>query len=515
MKISTGAGRASHVNTGTSVPEDELPWPETGGRVTRLPKLQTEVDTRSEVTPYGGLILISAFARQFKVAPTIDKHVHLPKLNLPYHESDHIMALALNLYVGGTCLEDLANLQHSEAAKRLLGACRIPDPTTAGDFLRRFDEGEDGGSLCGLRTAIDKIQGRVWKSLAGKQGGKKRKQEWAIVDMDGHIKEVYGVQKEGADFSYNGKWSYQPLVISMAGTGECLAVRNKPGNQRSSEGSAEALRCVLPRLKPFYKNVLVRADADFSRNDVREACEQAGAYFAFVSREFTGRLDIAESVPENQWKPFTTRAARKKREASKRPGRRRRRKKRNKNLRRKRATERGYKELRQVKQWTTEVPWTPYGSSKTYRLIIRRQLIEHYEGQQFLFEEYRYRYIETNLPPSMSTQEVIDQTYERCDQENIVEQMGSGLAAWRMPVAEFAGNCAWLEIARLAWNFAKWIALLALPGEVLRWKWKRFRQAWVFLAAQVTKRGRQVIVRLSGSHRFTDSLVAAHQKLQT
>ncbi|MCH7926293.1 MAG: transposase [Planctomycetes bacterium] len=161
------------------------------------------------------------------------------------------------------------------------------------------------------------------------------------------------------------------------------------------------------------------------------------------------------------------------------------------------------------------MPWTPLGSSKTYRLIIRRQLIEHYEGQQFLFEEYRYRYIETNLPPSMSTQEVIDQTYERCDQENIVEQMGSGLAAWRMPVAEFAGNCAWLEIARLAWNFAKWIAFLALPVEVLRWKWKRFRQAWVFLAAQVTKRGRQVIVRLSGSHRFADSLVAAHQKLQT
>ena len=112
-------------------------------------------------------------------------------------------------------------------------------------------------------------------------------------------------------------------------------------------------------------------------------------------------------------------------------------------------------------------------------------------------------------------QEVVDHTYERCDQENVVEQMGSGLAAWRMPVAEFAGNCAWLEIARLAWNLAKWIAQLALPKEVIRWKWKRFRQAWVFLAAQVTKRGRKIWVRFSSSHRFTESLVAAHQKLQT
>lgn len=300
----------------------------------------------------------------------------------------------------------------------------------------------------------------------------------------------------------------------MAGTSECLAVVNKPGNQRSSEGSAAALSRVLPRLNRFSENVLVRADADFSRKDVHEACEQAGAYFAFVSGQLTGRLDVAESIPESQWAPFATRAAREKTKASKRPGFRRRRKKKIKNRRRKRATERGYKELRQVKQWIAEVPWAPCRSGRTHRLIIRRQLIEHYKGQQFLFEEYRYRYVETNLPPSMSTQEVIDQTCERCDQENIVEQMGSGLAAWRMPVAEFAGNCAWLEIARLAWNFAKWISILALPEEVLRWKWKRFRQAWVFLAAQVTKRGRQVIIRLSSSHRFAESLVATHQKLQ-
>ena len=84
-----------------------------------------------------------------------------------------------------------------------------------------------------------------------------------------------------------------------------------------------------------------------------------------------------------------------------------------------------------------------------------------------------------------------------------------------MPVAEFAGNCAWLEIARLAWNFAKWIAQIALPGEVARWEWKRFRQAWVYLAAQITKQGRQIRVRFSQSHRFTDSLIAAHRKLQT
>jgi hypothetical protein len=479
----------------------------------RMPKLHAEVDPQSEVTPYGGLALVSEFVRKFKVAQKLDEHVNVLKLYLPYQESDHILALAMNLYVGGTCIEDLANLQQSAAVCRMVGACRIPDPTTAGDFLRRFDDRRNPGSLVGLRTAIDDVQSQVWTALSPRRGGKKQKRAWAVVDLDGHTKELYGAQKEGADFSYKGTWSYHPFLISMAGTGECLALRNRPGNQRSSEGAADALDEVLPRVKQNFENVLVRGDSDFSRQDVRAASKRNGGYFAFVSRESPDRPDIVRTIPESEWKPFRTRAARHKKDAKKRPGYRHRRKK--SNRRRKQARQRDYKELRLCKQWVTEVPWEFTGSDEISRLVIRRQLIEHHKGQQFLFEEYRYRYVETDLPKSVSTQEVIDFTYERCDQEKMIGQMGSGLAAWRMPVAEFAGNCAWLEIARLAWNLGKWIAQLALPEEVVRWEWKRFRQAWVYLAAQITKCSRQVCVRFSQSHRFTTSLVAAHKTLRT
>lgn len=84
-----------------------------------------------------------------------------------------------------------------------------------------------------------------------------------------------------------------------------------------------------------------------------------------------------------------------------------------------------------------------------------------------------------------------------------------------MPVAEFDGNSAWLEIARLVWNLGKWIAQLALPDEVVRWEWKRFRQAYVYAAAQVVRSSRQTIVRLSAARRWYESLVAAHVRLQT
>jgi hypothetical protein len=443
------------------------------------------------------------------VAQEIDERVHVLKIHLPFHESDHVLAQALSLYVGGECLEDQAALQHDEGALRMLGACRIPDPTTAGDFLRRFEEHRNPAALSGLRAANDAVQDAVWGRLAGKR---KRKRDWAMVDLDGHTKALYGVQKEGADFDHRGRWSYNVLLASLAGTGECLAVRLRPGNVRSSEGAAPLLEETLPRVKGRFAQVLVRADSDFDRRDVREACEAEGAWFAFVAREASNRLAWAEAIPESKWKPFRTRAHRDRQARRARLDFEPRRKKRNR--RRRRARQRGYTELQLARQWVAEIPWTPAGSEKVYRMIVRRQLIEQSEGQEHLFDFYRYRYVVTNLPASWSAEEVIDATYQRCDQENVIEQMGSGVALWRMPVAEFGGNAAWLEIGRLAWNLGKWIAQLALPPEVARWEWKRYRQAFVCLAAEVIHRSRQRWLRFSPAHRFLATLVAAHAQLQ-
>ncbi len=510
MKKPTASIRASHLNTGTGIAAEELAWPETSGRVTRLPRLHVEIAERSTVTPYGGLALATALLKRFRVAQEIDERVHVLNIHLPFHESDHVLAQALSLYVGGECLEDQAALQHDEGALRMLGACRIPDPTTAGDFLRRFEEHRNPAALSGLRAANDAVQDAVWGRLAGKR---KRKRDWAMVDLDGHTKALYGVQKEGADFDHRGRWSYNVLLASLAGTGECLAVRVRPGNVRSSEGAAPLLEETLPRVKGRFAQVLVRADSDFDRRDVREACEAEGAWFAFVAREASNRLAWAEAIPESKWKPFRTRAHRDRQARRARPDFEPRRKKRNR--RRRRARQRGYTDLQLARQWVAEIPWTPAGSEKAYRMIVRRQLIEQSEGQEHLFDFYRYRYVVTNLPASWSAEEVIDTTYQRCDQENVIEQMGSGVALWRMPVAEFGGNAAWLEIGRLAWNLGKWIAQLALPPEVVRWEWKRYRQAFVCLAAEVIHRSRQRWLRFSPAHRFLPTLVAAHAQLQT
>ena len=510
MKQPKPPPRASHVNFGTSVPHDDLPWPEHQGTVMRMPKLHVETERRVTVTRFGGLALVEQFCRRHGVAALIDEHVEVLKLHMPYHESDHVLAHALNLYLGGTCLEDMMVLQHDEAVLRMVGACRLPDPTTAGDFLRRFDTEQHPEALTGLVHANNELQQRVWRKLSRRQR-RRRKREWCVIDLDGHIKELYGVRKEGADFSYNGKWSYQPLIVSMASTGECLGVRNRPGNVRSGDGSDEVVDEVLEWTTDHFDNILVRGDSDFDRQGLREVIEHHDSYFAFVGRAHEGRPQQAVALPEDAYRPFLTRAERQRQRRQDEHGYKPRRKKRNR--RRERARQRHYKERLQTKQWIAETTYQPPGQPNIYRLVIRRKLIEHRKGQVHLFDDYEYAWVVTNLPDDFSAEDVIDHTYQRCDQENVIEQMGSGLATWRMPVAEFDGNSAWLEIARLAWNMAKWIAQLALPKEVVRWEWKRFRLHYVLVPAQLIKRARQMWVRLMGARSTTDPLLLAFDTL--
>ena len=165
------------------------------------------------------------------------------------------------------------------------------------------------------------------------------------------------------------------------------------------------------------------------------------------------------------------------------------------------------------KQWVVEIPYQPARSDRTYRLIVRRQRIEE-SVQGELFELWRYRYVLTNLAKSVTTEEAVRQTYLRCDQENVIEQLQNGVAAMRMPTGSLLANHAFLVCARLAHNIKAWLAMLALPEETMRWEWKRFRKAFVYVAARVIKSSRQRVVRLSGSHRFADSIREGILRLQ-
>lgn len=464
------------------------------GREFRHPKLLVAVET-SDSTPYGGLSLAQSLSRVLRIPSRIDSGMSVLHSSRPYTDSDHILTHVYNLFIGGSAIEDIGYLQNSEAVCRMLGTKRIPDPTTAGDFLRRFGHQE----LRDFQHVIDELHLEVWRKSYGR-----KKQPLACVDLDSHIHGVYGDKKEGADFTYDKRYGYHPLIVSLSGTGEVLRAVNRPGNAYSADGAAEEVEELLPMLESRFQKILVRGDTAFANRELYDLMEERGHYFAICQSNHELLQCIAEEAGENEWKVL-------KREASSDSQKKRKRKK---NLRRATARKRGKRDLRLLKEEVAEAVYQPFRSEFDYRLImIRKRVEESHQGQ--LFTHYRYRFILTNLPENISPGEVVRLTYQRCDQENVIEQLKNGISGMRMPTGSFAANAAYLICARLAHNLKSWLCMLALPQEVIRWQWKRFRMAYVYLSARVVRKARQTIVKISDAHRFSKQITSALVRLQT
>jgi len=487
--------QASHVNSGTSFDAENLTTRVGQRRLFRHGKLTAELEG-SDSSAYGGLSLAVALSRFLKLPQLIDKNLSLLQQIRPYTESDHVLTHAYNLFLGGNCIEDISNLQMSESARRMVGTSRIPDPTTAGDFLRRFD----AENLNALNRVLDESHERVWHSSYGR-----KRRKLCCVDLDSHVKPVYGSQKEGADFTYKGSYGYHPLVVSLAETGEVLRALNRWGNVTSEQGAGVLLEEVFPLLERNFNTVIVRGDSAFATQEIFDVCEEHGQYFAMVSPEQKNFAALAESLPAGAWKPFLAK--------DKQPRRRQQKRRRREDLRRITARKRGKRDLKLQKQWIAEISYQPARSDSEYRLVIRKQKIEE-SNQGKLFELYRYRFVLTNLTSHYSAEQVMRLTYQRCDQENIIEQLQSGVSAMRMPAGDFNANSAFLVCARLAHNMKAWLGMLALPAEVMRWEWKRFRLAFVYFAARVIYHARQIVVRIAESHRFAAQALAGIIRLQ-
>lgn len=98
-----------------------------------------ELAEKAGGTAYGGVAAIHAFSKKIELPNRIDEALHLLGKHLPYHESDDVLNLAYNALCGETCLEDIELRRNDEHFLDSIDTERIPDPTTAGDFCRRFD----------------------------------------------------------------------------------------------------------------------------------------------------------------------------------------------------------------------------------------------------------------------------------------------------------------------------------------------------------------------------------------
>ncbi|MGH7428888.1 MAG: IS1380 family transposase [Candidatus Methylomirabilaceae bacterium] len=455
----------------------------------RASNIQYEHSDRVRGLVSGGIGAMHQLAQHVGLVEAIDQHVEVLQVHLPYHESDHVLGIAYNVLSGGTCLQDIEQRRQDEVYLDALGAQRIPDPTTAGDFCRRFDE----PTIEALQTAINETRVRVWRTQPAAFF------EEAFLDADGTLAETSGQCKEGMDITYDGVWGYHPLVVSLANTGEPLYLVNRSGNRPSSEGAAARFDQARELCQAAgFRRITLRGDTDFSQTEHLDRWDTVGARFIFGYDARANLIREADALPQQAWTPLVRRPAYEvQTEPRQRPV----------NVKAAIIVERAFKNLQLEAEAVAEFAYQPVACTQAYRMVVVRKNISVEQGDQRLFDEIRYFFYLTN-DQATAAADVVVLANDRCNQENLIDQLKHGVGATAMPVDTLLSNWAYMVMAALAWTLKAWFALrlpetgrwatryAAEKAAVLRMEFKAFLHAFILIPVQVVRTSRRLVFRL-------------------
>src|SRR4051812_5957717 len=389
---------------------DNTPGPERPLPMMTATNIHYERADRARGLGPGGIGALFLLAQKVGLVQEIDRNLHLLKRHLPYHESDHGLNIALNLLAGGRRIEHLERRRNDEVYLDALGAQRIPDPTTTGDFCRRFSSEAD---VLALMNAINEPRLRVWPQ----QPDAFRDQ--AILDADGTIVATDAECKQGVDISYDRRWGYHPLLISLANTAEPLFLLNRSGNRPSQERAGEYLnKAVALCIRADFRKILLRGDTRIAENkdldlwddrvlprdgttiaeteDLDSWDDAGNIRFIFGYAAYDVLKARADELPDEAYhfleRPprYAIKTAPRQPPERIKPG----------IVRR-----RGFKTIHLLEEQIAEFDYRPVACKKSYRpvackrsyrMIVLRKRLGVDRGQMRLFEEYRYFFYITN-----------------------------------------------------------------------------------------------------------------------
>jgi hypothetical protein len=448
-----------------------------------------ELSDRIRAIAPGGIGAIHLMARRIGLIDDIDENLHLLKRHLPYHESDHVLNIAYNLLAGGSRIEHLEVRRNDEVYLDALGTERIPDPTTAGDFCRRF--GEDDVER--LFDTFNETRLRVWKEQPDDFF------EEAFIDADGTLAPSGGVCKQGVDIAYDGTWGHHPLVVSLANTAEPLYLINRSGNRPSHEHADVYLdKAAALCRRAGFKKITSRGDSKFSQTTHLDRWDHDSIRFIFGIDAMPNLVALAGGLAADEYSELD-RPPRYSIETAPRRAR-----ERHKD---RVVSEREFKTLKLTGEEVAEFDYRPVACKKAYRMIVLKKKLVAEVGQLWLFEPDRYFFYITNDRTTPAS-EVVFLANDRCDQENLIGQLKSGVKALAMPVDNLVSNGAYMVMAGLAWSLKAWGALLlpergrwaekhrAEKHSLLRMEFSTFCVTMIQVPCQIVRTSRRIVYRL-------------------
>jgi hypothetical protein len=487
---------------------ENRPGPEREQPMITASNIHYQLAGRVQGLASGGIGAMLLLAKRIGLVRDIDHNLHLLKRHLPYHESDHVLNIAFNILAGGKRIEHLELRRNDEVYLDALGAQRIPDPTTEGDFCRRFAETD----VVTLMDAINQTRVRVWAQQPAAFFDE------ATLDVDGTLVGTDAECKQGIDIAYNGIWGYHPLLISLANTAEPLYLINRSGNRPSHEGAAEALDKMIALCRTAgFRRIVLRGDTDFTQTKHLDRWDQAGdVRFIFGIDAMANLKALAEDLPTEAYS-FLERPLRSaiKTTPREKPER----------IKPEIVKRRGFKTIHLLEEMVAEFDYRPVACEKAYRVVVLRKRLGIDQGQLRLFEEYRYFFYITN-DRDKTIEEVVFSANDRCDQENLIAQLKGGVHALTTPVSDLVSNWAYMVMASLAWSLKAWSALMvpvcprhAAKHEAERRRWLRmefatFRAAVIEMPCQIVHSGKRLIYRLLSWNPWQGMFLRLVERLQ-
>ena len=483
---------------------DKANWSGTSPMI-RPTAVKYELADKQQAIAAGGIGTLMQLAKTINLRKEINASIPLFKLCLPYDETDHVLNIAMNLIAGGTCLEHLEDRRCDEAYLNAMGAERIPDPTTAGDFCRRFSQKH----ILQLMSAFNRIRERVWKQQP------KEFFDCAVIEGDGTQVETTGEKKQGIGINYKGQWGYHPLIITLANTREPLFIVNRSGNRPSHEHAASFFDLAVDRCrKAGFQKVLLRGDTDFSLTENFDRWDDDDVEFIFGLDAMPNLVRIAQSLDESAWKPMKRRRDKVKKSAKTRATR--------PNYKERTVVANEYLNKRLMRESIAEFDYQPGNCDRTYRVIVLHKEVQVTRGQRRLFDKEEpvyFFYITNTSKRSQPTRKVIIGANQRCNQENNISQLKQ--CALVAPLDNLLSNWAYMVIASLAWNLKVWSGLMIKPSgraeqkaeqktlkqKIISMDFSTFRDRIVMVPAQIIRRSRSLVYRLLSYRPSVDLLM--------
>lgn len=413
-----------------------------------------------EITGHAGLVLVRELAAQLGVQELLDR-LTVKRRRRGFSPAQAATAIVETLAAGGDCLED-SKLLRADLAQEHLRGHALPDATTLGRFLRRFNIGH----IAQLNLALDALFECV-QPLVGRG-------EEVTLDIDASLIETHGPEgsRQGARGTYAGKVCWHPLFCFISETGEWLGAKLRSGTAHAQSGALGFLDGCLRRL-PEGIRLFLRADEGFWGNPVLSGLEERQITYAVGAPLIASVRQRISAVPEAAWGPSC------------------------------------YRQGSEV----AEFRWRPKTWPTERRFVVRRDPVER--GEQLSLEEREFHYwVMVTNDAQRSADELERWQREKANVENRIKEAKLGLGLDNLPSQIFNANHAYLLLALIAYDLLVWLKLLALPASERSSYAKRLRFRFIAVAGSVGRSSRRLVLRLQAGYALFEEFVEALTRIR-